>query len=144
MGRQYIAGSPRVGHYDTWELHCPQKLIERNLGLVFLPEHNCASEYRDTAESLQTVAIHPQEIHGAVAAVKIKMHVMSGWDVQFMCRALGIPIPFLPVSGNNEKRLITLLVHQLSGFNDAKMAIEWCEHVDGVSIFPKLPVCLCG
>jgi hypothetical protein len=59
-----------------------------------------------------------------------------------MCRALGIPIPFLPISGKNEYRLFTLLVHQLSGFNDEKMAIEWCKHVDGKSIFPKLPVYL--
>jgi hypothetical protein len=37
-----------------------------------------------------------------------------------MCRALGIPIPFLPVSGRNEYRLFTSLVHQLSGFDDEK------------------------
>jgi hypothetical protein len=72
------------------------------------------------------------------------MDVIFGWDVQFMCRALGIPIPFLPVSRKNGYRLIILLVHQLSGFDDAKMAIKCCKHVDGVSIFPKLPVYLRG
>jgi hypothetical protein len=146
MGRQYIAGSPWAGHYDIWKLDCLQKLIEKNISLVFLSKHNWASNYRDTTESLQMVAIHPQqELHSAVAAVKIKMDIIFSWDVQFMCQALGIPIPFLPVSGKDEYRLITLLVHHLSGFDDEKMAIvEWCKHVDGVSIFPKLPVYFCG
>jgi hypothetical protein len=143
MGRRYIAGFPWVGHYDTWKLDRLQKLIEKNHGLVFLPGHNCASDYKDTAESFQTVTIHSQELHDAVAAVKIKKDVKLSQGVQFMCRALGIPIPFLPVSGKNEYHLFTLLVHQLSGFDEEKMAIEWCKYVDGVSIFPKLPVYLC-
>jgi hypothetical protein len=42
-----------------------------------------------------------------------------------MCRALVIPIPFLPLIGKKEYRLFTLLVHQLlSRFDDKKMAIE--------------------
>jgi hypothetical protein len=68
------------------------------------------------------------------------MDVIFSRDDQFMCRALRIPIPFLQVSGTNEYCLFTLLVHQLSGFDD----FQWCKHVDGVSLFRKLPVYLRG
>jgi hypothetical protein len=102
-GWQFIAGFPWVGHYDTWKVDCLRKLVEENLDLVFLSKHICTSDYRGTVESLQTIAIHPHELLGAVAAaVKIKMDVIFGWDVQFMGQALGILIPFLPVSTRYE------------------------------------------
>jgi hypothetical protein len=81
MGQRYIAGFPWVGHYDTWKLDRLQKLIEKNHGFVFLPGHNCASNYRDTAESFQMVVIHSQELHDAVAAIKIKKDVILSQDV---------------------------------------------------------------
>ena len=131
-----------VGHYDTWKLDCLQKLIEKNHGLVFLPGHNCARDYRDTAESFQTVAIHSKELHDAVVAIKVNSNVRFSWDIQFLCKALGVPIPFLLVSGKKEYRLFTHLLHQMGGFDDEKLAIKWCEFVDGESVFPELPAYL--
>jgi hypothetical protein len=57
-----------------------------------------------------------------------------------MCRALEIPTPFLMVMERNEYHLYTLLVHQLSGFDDEKIAMEYCKNVEEVSTFPKLLV----
>jgi hypothetical protein len=91
MGQENIAGLPWVGHYDTWKLDCLHRLIEKDHGLVFLPEHNCTSDYRDTPKSLQMGAIQPQDPHSAVAGVKIRLYlvVMSNsyarhWEFQFL------------------------------------------------------------
>ena len=50
----------------------------------------------------------------------------------------------LPVHGVQECKLFdTLIVHQGKGPIDfLKMVKEWCTHVDGVHVFPKLPVYL--
>lgn len=108
----------RIG-CDTWELDRLQKLIEKKQGLVLLPpRHKYASDYRDTAEPFQTGAIHSQELHYAVAAVRIKKDVTFSRNIEFMCRALGIPIPFLLVREENEYRLFPQLVYQMGGFDD--------------------------
>jgi len=86
MGRRYIAGYPWLGHYDTWKLDRLQKLIEKNHGLAYIPGHHCTSDYRGTAETFQTVAIHSKALHDAVA-----------------------------VNGKEEYMLFTLLVHEMSG-----------------------------
>jgi hypothetical protein len=100
MGRRYIASFSFVGHYDTWKLDDLQKLIEKNHGLVFLPGHNCASDYKDTAETFQTVAIHTKELHDALEKVQISAEVKAKFtrDIKFLCRARVVQVPFLPVS----------------------------------------------
>jgi hypothetical protein len=103
---QHLIGS--MTHHRLQKLDRLKKLMEKNLGLVFLPGHNCASDYRGTAQSFQTVAIYPQELHDAVTAVKIKNDaILCSWDVQLMCQALGIIIPLLLVKGGNEYCLFT-------------------------------------
>jgi hypothetical protein len=52
-------------------------------------------------------------------------------------------LPFLPVHGEEEYRLFEKLVLLVSpGLDCDKMAIKWCNYVDGIEIFPKLPVYL--
>jgi len=142
MGRRYIAGYPWLGHYDTWKLDRLQKLIEKNHGLAYIPGHHCTSDYRGTAETFQTVAIHSKALHDAVAAIELSDKVKFSRDLQFICDSIGVRIPFLPVNGKEEYMLFTLLVHEMSGFDAERMAIEWCKYVDGEAIFPKLPVYL--
>jgi len=56
---------------------------------------------------------------------------------------MGIKIPFLPVIGMDPERLFGQLIRASDGpFDDRKMAVDWCQHVDGVNIFPTLPVYL--
>jgi hypothetical protein len=56
---------------------------------------------------------------------------------------MGIPAPFLPVHGEEECVLFDRLVRtSRSDLKFEKMAIEWCALVDGIKVFPKLPVYL--
>ena len=62
-----------------------------------------------------------------------------------MCAAYGTKLPLLPVHGKEEKRVFSELILEQNGEADIDfdaMAIEWCKHVDGDSIMPKLPAYL--
>ena len=56
---------------------------------------------------------------------------------------MGTKLPFLPVHGEAECKLFSQLLLVLSSpLNYDQMALKWCEFVDDVTIFPKLPVYL--
>ena len=62
----------------------------------------------------------------------------------FMAKHAGVQVPFMPVHGECEMKLFTRLI---ANSTDAKpdleqMALNWVKHVDGVDVFPKLPVYL--
>ena len=48
----------------------------------------------------------------------------------------------LPVHGKAELQLFQKLAIEQQQFDAEAMAIEWCEHVNGATVFPKLPVYL--
>lgn len=45
-------------------------------------------------------------------------------------------------AGTDECKLFTKLMLSMPSFSSSNMAIEWCKHVNGTTIFPKLPVYL--
>jgi hypothetical protein len=61
-------------------------------------------------------------------------------DMQYLCKVMGVKLPFLPVHGVEEFKLYAKLVTR--GINgEERMALEWVKHVDvGKGIYPKLPV----
>jgi hypothetical protein len=63
-------------------------------------------------------------------------------EMEYLCGAMGVEVPFLPIHGVMEAKLFTRLVLELPSFDESLMAIEWCKHVNGTTIFPKLPVYL--
>jgi len=53
---------------------------------------------------------------------------------------MDIPIPFLPVDGEDEcKPFSRIMLEEMTHFDADKMELKWIEYVDGVNIFPKLP-----
>jgi hypothetical protein len=64
-------------------------------------------------------------------------------EMKYLCKAMGVKVPFLPIHGVMEAELFTRLVLELPSFDESLMAmIEWCKYVNGTTIFPKLPVYL--
>ena len=62
---------------------------------------------------------------------------------------MGFELPFLPVDTPEEVKLFNKLALKFKESGNLskvldfdKMAIEWCDYVDGTTIFPKLPVYL--
>ena len=64
-------------------------------------------------------------------------------DQIYMCRVMGTKLPLLPVHGETENKLFARMMAKWpSPLDFDAMALVWCDHVDGISILPKLPVYL--
>ena len=156
-------GFPQLGHFDTWLVDSLQILVMRNHGALLYSDWTNASDYKDTDESFGTVALHSQELADAVEAAwkRIKEHedlidkenegkaeedrvqitkVKLTQDQKYLCTGMGTDLPFLPFfGGEHESKLFARKVLE-APMDDEEMAIEWTQHVDGINIFPKLPV----
>jgi hypothetical protein len=103
-----------------------------------------SSDWKDTDESFDVVALHSSDLHDAVLAIKIDPKVLRrlSLELRFSTECTGVPLPFLPVHGEDEANLFVRLVLVVDGaFHvDHCMALEWYKFVDGKTIFPKLPV----
>jgi len=120
-------------------------LVERNHGQRLHPNLVCASDFRDTAESFNTVALHSRALHNAIIEnshrVSDSVRQQFTRELRHLCSSMGVPVPFLPVPHSmHEAKLFTTLILTMPGSFDAEaMAIEWCKHIDGINLFPKLP-----
>ena len=80
-----------------------------NRGRVLYPNWSNASEYKETDESFDTVAIHRSELHTALKnkwenrinkrAVKLTS------DQRYMCKSMGTDLPFLPFATEEEYKM---------------------------------------
>jgi hypothetical protein len=145
MAELRIPGFPKLGHCDTWKVDRSQLLVERNHKKRLHPSlNNASSDDRDMDESfVTTVALHSEELHLALVlkASKIEDKVKKDFssDQKFMCRAMGVDVPFLLVSCADEYTFFTrLLLQEMRRFDPEEMALKWIASVEGVKVFPKL------
>ena len=147
VARRNYVDYPDVGHYDTWVVDCLQELLEYNTGKVLYHGWQSVCDFEDTDESFVLTPLHSADLQEAlevrVAELQknpyFKLRFSS--DVEFLSRAWGVPIPFLPVTGNEEYKLFSkLMLQKMKKFDAEQMAMLWIEYVDGKSIMPKLPV----
>jgi hypothetical protein len=139
----YRVGFPKIGHYDSWKIDLLQLLVEQNHGKRLYPYWVNASDWKDTAESFDVVAIHSEELHERMQLIQVDDEVRKKFspELKFICEAMGVEVPFLPVHGEDERKLFVRLVREMEGpFNADLMSKEWCKFVNATSIFPKLPV----
>jgi hypothetical protein len=145
MAQRYRVGYVNLGHYDTWLVDLLQTLVEKNHGVALFPYWVNASDYKDTDESFDLVALHSTDLHEAVNSIAVNPDVFGklSSELKFIAKGMGVQLPFLPVYGKEEMQLfVHLILNGTEGFDADQMALRWCDHVDGVSIFPKLPVYL--
>jgi hypothetical protein len=142
MGRRRIADYPWAGHYDTWLLDKQKRLVEMIFDEIIYPGHRCASDYRATPETFQTVALHDQELHEELAKVNLPDGTKKKFspDMKCLCQAAGTQAPFLPVHGEHECKLFTALMLEKKKCDVRGFCIEFIRKTDGVNIFPKLEV----
>jgi hypothetical protein len=90
------------------------------------------------------VALHSQELDTALKAraegISDEIKGSYTGNKSFLCTAMDVPIPFLPVDGEDEYKLFTrLMLDEMTRFDADKMALKWIDYVDGKTVFPKLP-----
>jgi hypothetical protein len=117
----------------------------KNHGIQIYPELGNTSEYKIANESFDTVPLHSQNLADAVQKRYDELdasQISLTSDQQYLCRAMGAPLPFLPFSGKIEKKAFAAFVLQkkdITSIDDEAAAIQWCDFVDGKEIKPKLP-----
>ena len=139
------AGFPKFGHYDTWLIDKLQVLVELNHGVHLFSTWTNTADFANTTEAFGTVRIHSDELDAALQQIELGRQVTEKFtpDQKYLCRRMGTPAPLLPVHGEEECKLFDLLVRTTHvNLDFDQMAIDWCDKVDGVTIFPKLPVYL--
>ena len=116
----------------------------QNHGVVLFKDWSNASDYLETNERFDTVAIHNSELHEALQEQwdtidKTKVHLTR--DRKYLCECMGINLPFLPFTTEEENILFAACVLR-NDFpaDDDGAVLAWIKHVDGVNIFPKLQV----
>ena len=146
-------GYSKVGHTDTWLEDSLQLLVLDNHGALRHPNWSNTNDFIPTSEQFGTVCLHSHTLHTRVHEVggQIADHIQTKLtaDQKYLCTQMGtrdkpLPVPFLPVYGPVEYAVFDrMMLVQSKGPTDfEKMALEWCDHVDGVKVFPKLPVYL--
>jgi len=114
-------------------------LVQANHDVLLYPNWINTSDYKNTADTFGTVALRNTELAAAVNVLDLGDEVKLTSDMKYLCKVMGTVLPFLPIIGELEMALFGKLF--LKGFtNENSMALEWTKHLDGVKIFPKLPV----
>jgi hypothetical protein len=147
VARRNFQDYPDVGHYDTWLVDLLQELVEHNTGKILYQGWQSVCDYEDSDESFVTTPLHSSDLQKAlddrVECLRRdgSFRLNFSRDVKFLCKAWGVPIPFLPVTKKEEFRLFSkLMLRDMGRFDADQMAKLWIDYVDGTTIFPKLPV----
>ena len=107
------SGFPIFGHVDTWLPDQIQNLVLQNHGVVLFKDWSNASDYLETNERFDTVAIHNSDLHVALQEQwdtidKTKVHLTR--DRKYLCECMGINLPFLPFTTEEENKLFAACV----------------------------------
>jgi hypothetical protein len=147
VARRNFQDYPNVGNFDTWLVDLLQELVEHNTGKILYQGWQSVCDYEDSDESFVTTPLHSTDLqkalHDRVECLRWdgSFRLNFSRDVKFLCKAWGLPIPFLPVIKKEEFRLFSeLMLRDMGRFDADQMAKLWIDYVDGKTMFPKLPV----
>jgi len=140
-------GFPKIGHCDIWLIEELQDLHLLNRGVILYPEVTNSSQYIETNESFDAVALQSTVVHDAlkerckiIESEKGALPTLSR-DLAFLCKSTGSPLPFLPFSGADERIKFSEYANDNNQIDNSAAAIHWNRTiVDGVKLMPKLPV----
>mmetsp|Transcript_5457 Transcript_5457/g.16252 ORF Transcript_5457/g.16252 Transcript_5457/m.16252 type:complete len:505 (-) Transcript_5457:157-1671(-) len=138
-------GFPRLGMFDTWLIDKLQVLIAHNHNVVWHPEWSNASDFARTDEAFGTVPLFSatNELAAAIKGIQIDNTAKMTADQKYLAERFGTQLPCLPIHGEDEHKLFAELSSSMADPADFDaMAVAWCKHVNGHTIFPKLPVYL--
>ena len=135
---------PILGHFNTWQVNAIQNLVWKNHNILLYTGWTNASDYKDTDESFGTVALHSPALQEAIDKRWGEMNqsvVKLSGDEKHICESMGVPLPPLPFNGKEENIQFAkcALDENFPFKDDEQAAIQWCHHVDGVSVHVKLP-----
>ena len=133
-------GFPFVGHFNSWAVDQLQNLVRENHGIQLYPHWTNASDYTETSESFDTVALHSSSLHDKLIQRSTEIGPSKLTREQsYISKAMNTPLPFLPVVTKEERKAYAKYVLENDVSNDFDKAAEvWLKYVDGDKIMPKL------
>lgn len=129
---------------NTWDNDQLQNLTKENHDIqLSYPYWTNASDYIDTDESFDTIALHNANLHKKLVKKSNKElgRVKLTREQQHISNAVGTPLPLLPMACKDKYEAYAKYIlgrKEVGDFN--KAAEDWLEYVDGVNIMPKLPL----
>ena len=120
-----------------------QILVAENHGVQLYPAWSNSSDHLDTPERFGTIPLQSAALHDAIEAIDINpLDCNLTRDMLYLCKMMNTKLPLLPVHGQEEFKAFRNLILQpdVDALDFETMAVKWCEIVDGIHIFPKLPV----
>jgi hypothetical protein len=92
--------------------------------------------------SVDTIALHSEELRETLLQVKIPAGVDKNLssELRHIAWCMSVGIPLLMVHGIEEARFFNIPVLEIPIFDENAMVIEWCNHMNRTTVFPKLPV----
>jgi hypothetical protein len=140
------ASFPNIGHFDTWRVDALQLLVEHNHNVLVYPNWSNTADFIDTEETFGTVPLQCNLLTSGVQQLTIDQNVLSrlSREQKYLAQQQNVPLPFTPIVSKEEKTKFKQMVLEIPRIvNDMdNWAMRWLEHVDGKTIFPKLPVYL--
>ena len=115
----------------------------KNHGITLYPHWCNASDFKDTNESFDTVALHSSDLHQALENRCDQINwkrIKLSLEQKAISRAQGVRLSMLLFATLKEKSLFTKHYSIISKKTETELAIWWCQFVDGINVFPKLPV----
>jgi hypothetical protein len=132
---------PVTGHYNTWDTDLYQNLVRENHGIQLYPHWSNASDYIDTDESFDTIALQSASLQSKIEEKSKEIgRVKLTSEQQYISDAMGTPLPLLPVVHEQEsKAYASFVLNRKEGDDFETAAEDWMEYVNGVDVMPKLP-----
>ena len=141
MLRETSIRVPVLGHYNTWVVDQLQNLVKENHGIQMYPYWTNASDYKQTDEAFDTIALQHTSLHEKlhqrcqeIGPVKLTR------EQRYMNEAMNTLLPFLPFVSKEESMAYAKYVLDRDEGQDFNAAAEdFLQYVDGVNVMPKLP-----
>ena len=110
--------------------------------IYIYPEWSNTIEFIEINESFRTVALHDMNLHNVIKNLSMnENNVKLALDQKYIAQSIGTKLPFLPIITIEEKKVFTIL-HATHSMNVSPIMSAQNNHVDGITIFPKLEVYL--
>ena len=145
--RKYRSGFPNTSSYDTWYIDALQNIVLRKHNILLYPNHVNSSDFAPTDETFGFVGLASDQLKQNINALPIPDDINLPSDIKFLSKSTGLKVPPIPWNTPQELKLFPKLLHQAQKKHGTKetaivdeLSLSILKHVDGKTVFPKLPV----
>ena len=145
--RKYRSGFPNTSTYDTWYIDALQNIVLRKHNILLYANHVNSSDFAPTDETFGFVGLASDELKENINSLTISDDLSLPSDLAFLSKSTGLQVAPIPWNTPQELKLFPKLLQEAQQRHGTKetaivndLAFSILKHVDGKTVFPKLPV----